>query len=68
MTNLHCSCGVRKENKKLLKEHIERHHNEDTGGEWRCAYTGCKTVCKALNPEKALRKHVRNQHLGKWLY
>ena len=68
MTNLHCSCGVRKDNKKLLKEHIERHHNEDKGGEWRCGYKGCKTVCKGLNPEKSLRKHVRNQHLGEWLY
>ena len=68
MTNLHCSCGVRKDNKKLLKEHIDRNHNEETGGVWRCAYTGCKTVCKGLNPEKALRKHVRNQHLGEWLY
>ena len=68
MTNLHCSCGVRKDSKKLLKEHIDRNHNEETGGVWRCAYTGCKTVCKGLNPEKALRKHVRNQHLGEWLY
>ena len=68
MTNLHCSCGVRKDNKKLLKEHIDRNHNAETGDVWRCAYTGCKTVCKGLNPEKTLRKHVTNQHLGEWLY
>ena len=68
MTNLHCSCGVRKDNKKLLQEHIKKHHDEDTGGQWKCAYTGCKTVCKGLNPEKSLRKHVRNQHLGEYLY
>ena len=68
MTTLHCSCGVRKDSKKLLAEHIKKHHDEETGGEWKCAYTGCKTVCKGLNPEKSLRKHVRNQHLGEWLY
>ena len=33
MTTLHCSCGVRKDNKKLLAEHIKKDHDEDTGGE-----------------------------------
>ena len=56
MTNLHCSCGVRKDNKKLLKEHIDRNHNEETGNVWRCAYIGCKTVCKGLNPEKGFEE------------
>ena len=64
MTTLHCSCGVRKDSKKLLADHIKKHHDEETGGEWRCAYTGCKTVCKGLNPKKSHRKHVRNQHFG----
>ena len=31
MTTLHCSFGVRKDNKKLLAEHIKKHHDEDTG-------------------------------------
>ena len=68
MTNLICSCGVKKDNKKLLQEHIKKQHDPTTGGQWKCAYTGCKTICKGKNPEKSLRKHVRNQHLGEYLY
>ena len=37
-------------------------------GSWKCTYKGCKTECPGKNPEKSLRKHVRNQHLNEYLY
>ncbi|MCG8626107.1 MAG: hypothetical protein MJE68_29430 [Proteobacteria bacterium] len=68
MTSLHCSCGVRKDSKKDLQDHIKRHHDVAAGGSWKCAYENCKTSCKGVNPDKSLRKHVRNQHLNEYLY
>ena len=32
MTTLHCSCGVRKDTKELLADHIKRHHDVSAGG------------------------------------
>ena len=68
MTTLTCSCGVKKDTKDELTDHIKRHHDVNAGGSWSCAYRDCTTVCKGVNPEKALRKHVRNQHLNEYLY
>ena len=65
MTTLHCHCGVRKATKEDLEDHKKRNHSS---GYWKCGYTGCKTVCSGKNPEKSLRKHVRNQHLNEYLY
>ena len=68
MTTLHCSCGVKKDNKEELQDHIKRHHDLASGGSWQCAYKDCPTVCRGQNPEKSMRKHVRNQHLQEYLY
>ena len=65
MTTLHCHCGVRKATKEDLEDHKKRNHSS---GSWKCGYKGCKTVCSGKNPEKSLRKHVRNQHLNEYLY
>ena len=65
MTTLHCHCGVRKATKEDLEEHKKKNH---FSGSWKCAYKRCKTVCSGKNPEKSLRKHVRNQHLNEYLY
>ena len=62
---LHCHCGVRKASKEDLEDHKKRNHSS---GSWKCGYKGCETVCFGKNPEKSLRKHVRNQHLNEYLY
>ena len=64
MTTLHCDCGVRKNTFEDLDAHKQKYHSKE-GVKWKCAYTGCT---KEFKVGKSCRKHVRNDHLGEYLY
>ena len=63
-TTLHCDCGVRKNSSEGLEAYKLKYHKGESG-KWRCAYTGCN---KEFKFGKSCRKHVRNDHLGEYLY